>query len=279
MAGDTARPVTGSDEAVATDADEVVHGLERAVEANDRFRPVHIAGDVVTRPASSSTPAVHAYLRHLRRAGLDCVPTPLGVDGGVERLSYVDGESGGDGWFHQHTDDGVASAARLLRTVHDAGRGFRAPPEATWTSPPVSGSDLVWCHGDPGPWNFVWRDGQAVGLIDWDYLHLAPRLDDVAYALQWFAPTRSDELTLSWHHFPAVPDRRHRIAVFLGAYGDVPEFDVVDAVTARMQATSDLMQSLAERGQEPQRTWVQDGALEREATEIAWVRDHRDILT
>lgn len=85
---------------------------------------------------------------------------------------------------------------------------------------------------------FVWNDAWAVGLIDWDYLHPAPRLDDVAYALQWFAPTRSDELTRSWRHFPAAPDRRHRMAVFLEAYGDPPEFDVVDAVTARIQATS-----------------------------------------
>lgn len=277
--GESARLATGSGDAGAAQPSELVQELERAAEANDRFRPVHIDGQVVTRPASPSTPTVHVYLRYLRDAGLDCVPEPLGVDAGVERLSYLDGESGGDGWSHQHTDAGLVSAARLLRAIHDAGRDFRAPPNAGFTSLPVAGADLVWCHGDPGPWNFVWRDGRAVGLIDWDYLHPAPRLDDVAYALQWFAPTRSDELALTWHHFPAVPDRRHRIALFLEAYGDLPDFDVVQAVTARMQATSDLMQSLADQGQEPQRTWVQDGALQRDAAEIAWVHDHRDILT
>ncbi len=116
-------------------------------------------------------------------------------------------------------------------------------------------------RGDPGPWNFIWHDNDAVGLIDWDYLHPAPRLDDVAYALQWFVPLRSDEFTLEWHHFPEVPDRHQRIAVFLQAYGELPSFDVVDAVTGRMEATRELVQQLAEDGQEPQRTWVLDGAL------------------
>lgn len=124
----------------------------------------------------------------------------------------------------------------------------------------------------------MWRDQEAVGLIDWDYLHPAPRLDDVAYALHWFGPLRRDELVLDWHHFPAVPDRRKRVRAFVEAYGGLPQFDVVDAVTAAMQATSDRTRSLAQAGQEPQRTWVADGALDRDAAEIGWVRGYRAEL-
>ena len=134
------------------------------------------------------------------------------------------------------------------------------------------------CHGDPGPWNVVWRDHEAVGLIDWDYLHPAPRLHDVAYALRWFAPLRSDEMALEWHHFPTVPDRRARVLTFLDAYGDLPPFDVVDAVTARIVDTMELVQELAARGQEPQRTWVADGALEGEQREVDWILEHRHLL-
>lgn len=36
------------------------------------------------------------------------------------------------------------------------------------------------CHGDVGPWNMVSQGDEAVGLIDWDFLHRGPRLDDVA---------------------------------------------------------------------------------------------------
>ena len=139
--------------------------------------------------------------------------------------------------------------------------------------------EVVLCHGDPGPWNFVWRDNEAIALIDWDFLHPGPRLDDVAYALQWFSPLRADEHALEWHHFAEAPDRRHRVRVFLDAYGDLPPFDLVDTVAARMQATSDLMARLAHEGQEPQRTWVDAGALDRAAIEIAWVREHRADIT
>ncbi len=261
------------------DATEAMKRADRAAEVNAEMRPVTIADEVVTRPASAVTETVHDLLRHLRNKGLTCVPDPIDVVDGVERLTFIEGESGGDGWYHQHSDKGLASAARLLRTIHDAGQDWDPPTAAVWGAPPTPGTDLVYSHGDPGPWNFVWRDDEAVGLLDWDFLHPAPRLDDIAYALQWFTPMRSDELALEWHHFPELPDRRHRVRVFLDAYGDVPDFDVVDAVVARRQATSDLVRSLAEQGQEPQLTWVKDGALEADAEEIAWVREHRADLT
>jgi hypothetical protein len=252
--------------------------IDRAAVANAEFHPVHIVGDVVLRPATDATATVHSLLEHLRARGVRGIPEPLGVDGGTERLRYVEGESGGDGWYHQHTDEGLASAARFLRQVHDASVDWERPADAVWGAPAREGSETLICHGDPGPWNFVWSDHEAVGLLDWDYVHPAPRLDDIAYALRWFAPLRADEHALDWHHFPAVPDRRHRVRVFLEAYGDLPAFDVVDAVADRMRATRDLMAALAARGVEPQRSWVADGAVEREDHEIRWVQEHRHLL-
>ena len=261
------------------DAASAMDAVDRAAAANAEFRPVSIDEDVVTRPASPMSPTIHSFLRHLRDRGLRCVPEPLALSGDVETLRFIEGDSGGDGWWHQHDDQGLTSAARLLRLIHDAGRDWAPPVDAVWGSPEVDGADVVFCHGDPGPWNFVWKDGEAVGLIDWDYLHPAPRLDDVAYALQWFAPLRRDEFALEWHHFPRVPDRRHRVRAFVEAYGGLPDFDVVDVVSARMQATSDLERALAEAAQEPQRTWVAEGSQQRAADEIAWVRAHRAELS
>ena len=252
--------------------------VARAVEANTAARPVVIDGGVVTRPASEASGTVHSFLRHLRGQGLRCVPEPIAIRDGVETLHHLDGASGGEGWYHQHTEQGLVSAARLLRLIHDAGRDWSPPTGAVWGASPVTGDDVVFCHGDPGPWNFVWRDCEAVGLIDWDYLHPAPRLTDVAYALHWFGPLRRDEFVLDWHHFPVVPDRRKRVQAFVDAYGGLPTFDVADAVTAVIQETSDRLRSLAHAGQEPQRSWVADGALDREAAEIAWMRDHRTAL-
>ncbi len=143
----------------------------------------------------------------------------------------------------------------------------------------MAGDDIGFCHGDPGPWNFVWRDQEAVGLIDWDYLHPAPRVNDVAYALHWFGPLRRDEFVLDWHHFSVVPDRRRRVQAFADAYGNLRQFDIADAVTAAIRATSDRMLELAQAGQEPQRSWVADGALNRNAAEIAWVHTHRTAFS
>lgn len=255
---------------------EELDRLDRAADVNEQYRTVEVGPDVVRRPAGPGTATVHGLLRHLRAKGLTCVPEPLGIEGDVETLGFLEGEDGGQGWYHQHDDRGLTSAARLLRTIHDAGADWVPPADAVWGAPALPGDDLVFCHGDPGPWNFVWRDHEAVGLIDWDYLHPAPRLDDVAYALQWFAPWRTDEMALEWHHFPEVPDRRARSRTFAAAYGDLPAFDVTTEVAARIRRTTDLVRSLAERGVEPQATWVADGALEAAAAEARWVEDFRE---
>jgi Ser/Thr protein kinase RdoA (MazF antagonist) len=201
------------------------------------------------------------------------------MEGSIEVLRFLPGASGGQGWFHQHTDQGLRSAARLLRAIHDAGADWRPPEGAVWFAPPVPGQHPVFCHGDPGPWNFIWRDNEAIALIDWDYAHPAPRLDDVAYALRWFAPLRSDEHARDWHHFPGTPDRRARVQTFIEAYGGLQDFDVVDVVTERIRSVMQLRRRLADLGVEPQRTWVADGAEERDAEEIDWIEAHREELT
>jgi Ser/Thr protein kinase RdoA (MazF antagonist) len=243
------------------------------------LRPISIENGVVTRPASAWTLTVHDFLRHLRRQGLAGVPEPIAVDGAVERLVAIEGDSGGAGWAHQHRAAGLHSAARLLRKIHDTSLDWEPPPDAVLCAPDVeSETETVWCHGDVGPWNMVWRGDEAVGLIDWDFLHRGPRLDDVAYALQWFAPARDDDAALTWHHFPTVPDRALRIRIFLDAYGGLPPFDVAETIATRMERTMALEASLAESGIEPQRTWVAEGSLERAAREARWVREHAYLL-
>jgi hypothetical protein len=258
-------------------------------EGGDRIR---IDGDVVHRPAHPWTPTVHAFLRHLRSEGLECVPEPLGIENGAETLRFLPGASGREGWFAQHSLEGTTSAARLLRAIHDASVGWEPPAGARWAAQPVPGPHRVMCHGDPGPWNFVWEGTDAIGLIDWDFLHPAPRADDVAYALRWFAPVRSDEHALEWHHFPVVPDRAARIRTFLTAYGERPDRagpddegpgewgirDWVEAIAARIEATVATATALAHQGVEPQRTWLEAGDLDTELDDARWVRAHRHLL-
>ena len=156
---------------------------DRAAELNELFRSVELTAETVTRPAGPQSRTVHSFLSHLREKGLDCIPEPLSLNEETEVLRYIDGESGGDAWKNQHDERGLRSAARLLLRIHDASASWVPPDDAVFAAPSTAADGDVFVHGDPGPWNFVWRDGEAIALIDWDFLHRAPRLDDVAYAL------------------------------------------------------------------------------------------------
>ncbi|ACQ82197.1 aminoglycoside phosphotransferase [Beutenbergia cavernae DSM 12333] len=242
---------------------------------------VAVVGDVVHRPAQAWTPTVHALLRHLRASGIAGVPEPLGIDGDVETVRLLPGDAGPACWPHQASERGLASAARLLRRVHDVSRGWQPPAGAGWAHPPAASTDgqtHVICHGDPGPWNMTWADGEATGLFDWDLAYPGPPLDDVAYALEYFAPFRDDAEAVRWHGFAAPPDRRRRISVFARAYGLTSTDGLVDAVIARQEATIAYAASLAERGIEPQVTWVGGGHLDVLAARVAWSRANRGLV-
>src|SRR5437899_3254855 len=83
------------------------------------------AADHVLRPATRHTPAIHALLRHVRAAGFDGVPRPIGVDpDGRERLVFIPGDVPQPpfpAW--SQTDEVLASTSALLRRFHDAATG------------------------------------------------------------------------------------------------------------------------------------------------------------
>src|SRR3954466_14136627 len=120
------------DERVAGMANDKFWG--RAADVNARFRPVQRMDETVTRPAGPHTRTVHSLLRHLRSQGLECVPEPLSLDAETETLRYIEGDSGGDGWQHQHDERGLRSAARLLRRIHDASTNWRPPQDAVFNA-------------------------------------------------------------------------------------------------------------------------------------------------
>lgn len=124
---------------------------ERAAAANQNHRRIELTAATVERPAGRHSATVHAFLRHLRDQGLECVPEPLALSTSTETLRFIDGESGGDGWRHQHDDRGLRSAARLLRRIHDASVGWVQPDDAVFDAPPGAQGGDVFLHGDPGP--------------------------------------------------------------------------------------------------------------------------------
>lgn len=237
-------------------------------------------GDTVHRPAGPWTPAVHGLLRHLEAVGYELAPRVLGFDGqGREVLSWIGGESGPDGWAKVVDDRGLITFARLLRDYHDAVAGYRPPDTTCWstrTAGPVG--DEVVCHGDFGPWNTVWHGTRPVGIIDWDHARPAPRLHDVAYALEYAAPFRDDDTCTRWLRYPKPPDRRHRLEVFAAAYGLTDTAGLVDAVLTVQEQNIDVNRRLAEQGHEPQATWVAEGHLDNLRALLAWSRENRHLI-
>ena len=240
---------------------------------------VVISDGQVTRPANWWTPTVHALLLHLRTTGFVGVPEPRQLTETTETLSCISGDSGADGWARIVPDEGLRAFARFLRAYHHATGGFVMPPDGRWafTDRAAQPGEVI-CHNDFGPWNVVWDGLRPVGLIDFDFAAPGDPILDIAYALEYSAPFRSDEDALQWHRFSAPPDRRHRIAVFADAYGLGSSHGLVDAVISRQRLDVANVQAIAAAGVEPQVTWVKQGYLDELGRRIAWSQDNRHLL-
>lgn len=219
---------------------------------------------------------MHALWEYLRGVGFDRVPEPIGVLDGEEVLRLVPGDSGGDGWARVVPDEGLQAFARLLRDYHDAVAGFVPPSWARWAV--YDGVGETFCHGDFGPWNVVWDGLRPIAILDFDFVGPGPRLDDVAYALEYVAPFRDDAHAQKWQRFPGPPDRARRIDVFAEAYGLPDTTGLVDAVIARQELTGRHVRLLGEAGIEPQRTELAEGGLDALAKQRQWSIDNRALF-
>jgi hypothetical protein len=243
-------------------------------------RRVLRVGDTVRRPMYPWSPAVHLLLRHLAAVGFPYSPRVLGIDDeGREVLSFIPGSSGQLGWAEVVEDKGLEAFARLLREYHEAVATFRPSPETVWAfGPAACRAGEVVCHGDFGPWNVVWRDGEPVGILDWDFARPGRPERDVVYAAEYIAPFRDDAHCRRWLHHPFPPDRRHRLERFCAAYGMPSADGMVDAVLRGQQEHRELVRQLAARGLQPQASWVAEGNLRMRDGFVAWSRANRHLF-
>lgn len=158
------------------------------------------SGSVVHRQSGPWTSTIHTLLRHLRSAGFDQAPRPLGCDAqGREMLTYIEGvagffSAGGPNPPNLWSDRVLVEAARLLRRYHDATRSFVPPASATWqlTFPDPSRHEVI-CHNDFAPYNLIFVGGRVQALIDFDTAGPGPAVWDVAYAAYRFVPLAAPE--------------------------------------------------------------------------------------
>ncbi len=220
-------------------------------------------------------------LLHLESVGYEAAPGHRGYDEeGRELLTFLTGEDGPVSWGYLQSDEGLTSVAKLLRSYHDAVRGYRPRPGTTWADSTGGPSDNeVVCHGDFAPWNLIWRDQRAVGILDWDFAHPAEPMFDVYYAMDWTVPFRDDQTCHEFHHFDVTPDRAHRVEVFLHGYGvEETPANVAAGVADVRRRTSAVTSSLAARGLEPQARWVADGLLDASERTTRWIEANASLF-
>jgi hypothetical protein len=222
---------------------------------DDPHRRVERIGDTVRRPLHAWSSSVHALLQHLESINFPYSPRFLGIDEqGREILTYLEGDSGPEGWSSVVPDTGLIAMARLLRDYHDAIATYRPSTDWAGAGGPPAGDEII-CHGDFGPWNLVWNGTTPIGILDWDYAWPKPPLHDVAYALEYVAPFRSDDECVRWLRHPEPPDRRARIETFATAYGLTGTTGLAEAVRTQQIEVINRATRLGAEGHQPQASY------------------------
>jgi phosphotransferase family enzyme len=177
------------------------------------------AGRYVLRPASRYSASIRVFLSALREAGFDggLTPASAGPDG-RDRFEYVEGDvptAPYPAWAQ--ADTALVSMAALLRRFHDASGAFDPGPYR-W-SPELAdpeGGRIV-CHNDVCMENVVFRGGQAVALLDFDFAAPGRPGYDLARFAHMCVPLDDDlsAARLSWDS----ADRPRRLRLVADAYG------------------------------------------------------------
>ena len=243
-------------------------------------------GDTVRRPLGPHSPLVHGVLRHLEASGFTGAPRLLGVDErGREILTFVEGEVAGRPWPSWVADpDRAASVAVLLRSLDDAMIPWGIPVQAR--TPAVPLPDLPTTpgprryfvgHRDVTPENVVFRDGQAVALIDFDMVRASSRVDEVGNLLLWWAPLMPPE---DRQEVLRDVDALARARLLVDAYGlgPVERRHVVDVAIHSAERSWFTMRERARRdGGGWQRMW-DEGVGDRIHRRQAWLADNAAAL-
>lgn len=234
-------------------------------------------GPTVRRPWHPWTSSVHTLLHHLREVGFEGAPRALGTDDrGREVLDYVEGEVGGYPLSAQvRSARALTSAGRLLRTYHDATVTFVPHHVDGWQLAALEPVEVL-CHGDFAPYNCVFRDGEAVALIDFDGARPGPRAWDLAYALYRFAPLTGPE---NGDGFGTTAEQARRARSFLDSYGAGREqrASAVAALAPRLRSLVDFMQEAADAGDASFARHIAEGHADLYRADIAYIDSRASV--
>lgn len=254
------------------DVEEVLHGGVANAGAVVRV------GEFVSRPAPPHSESIHRLLDHLACAGFEA-PRPAGqVAEDRETLTFVHGDVPVPPYpTWALTDEALESVGVLLRRYHEAARSFDAE-ESVWSEElrDPKGSDLV-CHNDVCLENVVFRDGEAVALLDFDLAAPGRALWDVARTAGMCVPLRPPDDPLPGQ---GDFDPYARLAKFARAYGVRPDDagELVGAIEGVFESGAAFVRRHVEQGDEGFVRMVAARGPGADERRMQWYGQNRDRL-
>jgi len=204
-------------------------------------------GDTVLRPTAPCWRATHALLAHLSAVGFDGAPRVLAVGPCTETLTYIDGRAAVPPLAEETlTDTALVSVADLLRRYHLAAASFD-PAGYSWPRPiPARFRTGLVSHNDVHPANLVFRDGRAVGLIDFDLAGPGSAAWDFAAAARSWVPLQDDQDITDSRRGRVF--ERFRIFLLAGGLRRADRRHVAEAVVANHDWTYAIVTEAAAAG-------------------------------
>jgi Phosphotransferase enzyme family len=176
-------------------------------------------GNSVLRPSNANSESIHAFLSALRAAGFNGASLPIEIQAdGRERLAFLEGDVPIPPYpLWAQSREALASIAFLLSEFHTAS-DLVSSHLSTWSNELAdpSGGSIV-CHNDVCMENVVFRDGAAVGLLDFDFAAPGRPLYDLAQFARMCVPIDDDisAARLGWQ----ITDHPARLRVVTEVYG------------------------------------------------------------
>jgi hypothetical protein len=238
-------------------------------------------GDFVLRPSNPNSEAVHAFLRGLRSAGFGGASLPVEIQAdGRERLLFIEGDVAVPpfpGWAQ--TDQALSSIAALMRSFHEASSRLPVIP-AMWSdelADPCGGTMI--CHNDVCLENVVFRDGEAVALLDFDFAAPGRPLFDLAAFARMCVPI-DDDLNASRLGLKDL-DRPVRLRLVADTYGLDAEgrHTLIELLDRPIESGGSFVQRRVEAG-DPNFIRMLDemGGMERYKRRLRWWQASRETF-
>jgi aminoglycoside phosphotransferase (APT) family kinase protein len=204
---------------------------------------------------------------------------PVGIDpDGRERLEFTEGDVGMPpfpAWVQR--DSALTSIAVLMRRFHEASLHFDRTG-STWSTEMADprGGPVI-CHNDVCLENIVFRHGEAVGLLDFDFAAPGRRAGDLANFARMCVPI-DDDVNASKQGW-VDPDRPGRLRLVADAYGldAAGRREMVEFLGATIAQGGTFVRRRVEAGDVNFiKMWDEMGGSERFERRRLWWDQHRE---